>query len=47
MSILHPSNRKLFGYGAVIGFVILSIALASAAGDHIALRVNVHDAGKR
>jgi hypothetical protein len=29
MSILHQRDRKLFGYGAVIGFVILSIALAA------------------
>ncbi len=29
MSILHQRDRKLFGYGAAIGFVILSIALAS------------------
>jgi hypothetical protein len=29
MSILHKRNRKLFGLGAITGFVILSIALAS------------------
>lgn len=29
MSILHQRDRKLFGFGAIVGFVILSIALAS------------------
>jgi hypothetical protein len=29
MSILHKRDRKLFGIGTVIGFVALSIAIAS------------------